>query len=1585
MNLLETDPAFPLKVVDILNNVFSHAEDPAELGLYLTGELRRLTGARCVALLQCPDGGGCQEHRLVCVCPETEQAAIERPEMDRLMQILRCEEKDTFWPAGVDTEAAHLLERLGYGASLGVILKSGKFRAGGLLILGLPDDRQPAALGELLKTLEPAAALALRNAFLYENQEKLVQERTRQLEASNAALRASEEKLHAFFDAALIGTMFGDNYGKVTDANDEYLRIAGFGREELQAGRLDWRAITPPEYLPLDEAHMAEARQRGACTPYEKQYVRRDGSRVWVIIGYIFFGENRENSASFVLDITERKQETERLKAILDNIPIMIDYFDPSGRLVWGNRCQEESLGWKLEEVLADPNIMSQYYPDPAYRQSILTNIRTADRQWKDCKTRTRDGRELDTMWANIMLSDGSTLGIGQDITERRRAEAALRASGEKLSAFFAADLFGYHSGTTNGIIQEANDEFLRTVGYTRQDLEAGRLDWGAITPPEYLALDEAHIVEARQRGVCMPFEKEYVRKDGSRVWVLAGFILLGEARQESAVFTIDISERKKETERLETILNNIPVMIDYFDPDGNLVWGNRLWQETSGGSLEASYPDPDDLRRVLDFIRRADGTWADFKQRAQDGRVLDTTWADIRLSDGSTIGIGQDITERKRAEAELRASQDKMRAFYESDLFGTEFGDISGRVLQANDEYLRITGYTRQDLNEGRVNWSTMTPPEYMPAEEKAIAEARQRGSCTPFEKQYIRKDGSRIWVMIGFLLIGENREQSVAFVLDIGQRKQQSERMEAILDNIPVMIDIFDMNGRLVWANRFWEKTLGWTLAEAQAGRDILAEFYPDPAKRQSIQERILKGENGWLDSDMRARDGRTVCASWAEIRLSNGMNIGIGQDVTERRWAEDALRASEERYRLLSENSADVIWTLDIATQSFTYVSPSVYKLRGYTPEEVLAQPLQEVLTPDSYRFIIDNLPARLAAFAAGDESMRSMTSLVEQPCRDGSIVSTEVVTTLLVDDQGRVSEILGASRDITERKRVEAALRKSEASLAEAQRLANMGSWDYAVAAGTSEWSENMYRIFDVHPADQRPLVLSYLIEHLVVPEDREGLRQVIEAALASGETYTHEFRIRRRDGSERILRTRGELRRGPDERPLHIVGTVMDVTEQKRIEEARRASEERFTSFMDHLPAMAFIKDQDSRIVYLNRYNREFFGHGDDIIGKPTSELVQPDLVEATIQDDQMALAGEQVVNIQVEIDKNGAEHIFKLVKFPVGGQGRPILVGGISFDITEQIQAEDEVRMLNQQLEQRVFERTAQLQAANQELEAFSYSVSHDLRAPLRAIDGFSRILLEDFSSGLHPEAQRFLRLVRTNTQQMGELVDDLLVFSRLSRQSLSKQRLDLAAIVRQVLADLQLEMEGREVEFVIGNLPPCDADPLLIRQVFMNLLGNAVKFTRQRPAARIEVGFIPSVLPAQGSAYPQRPPSGTGQLRMPGGRTGTGSLVGRSGTGPLAGRPGTGPLLQGAPGPTPVAGIYFIKDNGVGFDMRFAHKLFTAFQRLHRAEDYEGTGIGLAIVQRIISRHGGQVWALAEVDKGATFFFTLPEGLDHE
>jgi PAS domain S-box-containing protein len=242
--------------------------------------------------------------------------------------------------------------------------------------------------------------------------------------------------------------------------------------------------------------------------------------------------------------------------------------------------------------------------------------------------------------------------------------------------------------------------------------------------------------------------------------------------------------------------------------------------------------------------------------------------------------------------------------------------------------------------------------------------------------------------------------------------------------------------------------------------------------------------------------------------------------------------------------------------------------------------------------------------------------------------------------------------------------------------------------------------------------------------------------------------------------------------------------------------------------------------------------------------------------------------------------------------------------------------AQDNLRGINAEL----VALTSELQAANKELDAFSYSVSHDLRAPLRAIDGFARILLEDFAAQLPADAQAYLHDVRANTQHMGRLVDDLLAFSRLIRQPIKKQATDSAALVRQCLEELRAARQGRVVDIRVGELPNCQADPSLLKQVWLNLLGNALKYTSKRAAALIDIG------------------------------------------------------CRRADG----VDVFYVKDNGVGFDMRYASKLFGVFQRLHRAEDYEGTGVGLAIVQRIIGRHGGQVWAEAQPNQGAVFSFTL-------
>ena len=314
-----------------------------------------------------------------------------------------------------------------------------------------------------------------------------------------------------------------------------------------------------------------------------------------------------------------------------------------------------------------------------------------------------------------------------------------------------------------------------------------------------------------------------------------------------------------------------------------------------------------------------------------------------------------------------------------------------------------------------------------------------------------------------------------------------------------------------------------------------------------------------------------------------------------------------------------------------------------------------------------------------------------------------------------------------------------------------------------------------------------------------------------------------------------------------------------------------------------------------------------------------ADLMMPEmdgiaLLQAALETDPelvgIIMTGEGTIATAVDAMKTGAlDYILKPFKLSVIV---PVLSRGLAMR---------GLRLENAELGQRLREHAAELEAANRDLEAFSFSVSHDLRAPLRAMDGFCGIIEEELGEKLGESGRRMFKVVRDSTHRMGRLIDDLLAFARLGRQPLSKQPVSISTLVREVVNDLRKEQIQRRIEVRVEDLPQCLGDPALLKQVFINLLSNAFKFTRNKEEAVVEVGC---------------------------------DQIGGEKT-------------------------YFIRDNGVGFDMRRAEKLFEAFHRLHGGREFEGTGVGLSIVHRVIRRHGGRIWAEAEVDRGATFYFTLP------
>ena len=446
-----------------------------------------------------------------------------------------------------------------------------------------------------------------------------------------------------------------------------------------------------------------------------------------------------------------------------------------------------------------------------------------------------------------------------------------------------------------------------------------------------------------------------------------------------------------------------------------------------------------------------------------------------------------------------------------------------------------------------------------------------------------------------------------------------------------------------------------------------------------------------------------------------------------------------------------------------------------------------------------------------------------------------------------------------------------------------------------------------------------------IERLTAPgkvaEQKDFIRRLI-----AGEAITS-FETQRVAKDGRILDVWMTVTKLVDKagKPIGIASTERDITERKRTENALRESNNYLENLFNHANAPIIVWDPQFRITRFNHAFESLAGRSaDTVIGKSLEILFPPASVEGSMALIKKTTGGERWETVEIAIlhlDGSIRTVLWNSATLFTADGKTPVAMIAQGQDITERKRAEEEIHELNTGLEQRVRERTDELQAANQELEAFSYSVSHDLRAPLRHVQGYVDMLAREAEGRLSDKGRRYMKTIEDASREMGVLIDDLLAFARMGRAEMIETKVDLGALVRETLREMEPATPERNIVWKIPPLPAVQADPAMLKLALANLLGNAVKFTRPRDPAQIEMGRA-------------------------------GAEDGRV--------------------------IFFVRDNGVGFDPQYAHKLFGVFQRLHRTEDFEGTGIGLASVRRIIARHGGRTWAEGRLNEGATFYFTL-------
>ncbi|HJU83809.1 MAG TPA: PAS domain S-box protein [Holophagaceae bacterium] len=684
------------------------------------------------------------------------------------------------------------------------------------------------------------------------------------------------------------------------------------------------------------------------------------------------------------------------------------------------------------------------------------------------------------------------------------------------------------------------------------------------------------------------------------------------------------------------------------------------------------------------------------------------------------------------------------------------------------------------------------------------------------------------------------------------------------------------------------------------------------------RALMDQIRARQEGFVDAETRRRqaldreveagEGRTLALIFLLTGLA-ALALVLGTFTTNRqararRLAQERLSVSEARFRLLIENAVDyAILMLDPVGRVESF-NQGAERIKGYRSEEILGEPFSRFYLPED---VAAGRPQAMLETAAREGRVEEEGWRVR---KDGSRFWANVVINAIHDEKGGLRGFSKVTRDLTERRRVEQELERSERRFRLLADRAPVGIYQFEPGSGAFFGNAELCAQAGLPPGSSREELRSRL--H---PEDASRVLAAFASSLETGAIFDEEYRYLHPEGREVWVHGQGSAVRDPEGHVASFIIISQDITRRRAAEERVRQSEERFRALAESASDAIVSTDDQGRIVYWNQAAGTIFGHSaEEALGQPVTLIIPREFREAHDAGMVRHLATGETHVIGRTVELQGLHRDGRALPVEISlsswTQASRTFFTALIRDISARKATEAAVRDLNRDLV-----------AANGELEAFAYSVSHDLRAPLRHIDGFVSLLKGRIGEASDPKVAHYLEVISGAAKQMGVLIDELLTFSRMGRAEVAAENFDLDVLVRGVVEELAPDCEGRNIAWHIKGLPRVHGDPALLRLALHNLLGNALKFTRKVELPRIEV---------------------TAQRR-----------------------PGEWTLR--------------ISDNGAGFDMQYADKLFGVFQRLHRQDEFEGTGVGLANVARIVQKHGGRVSAEGAVGRGATFLITLP------